>query len=158
MIYHNDTPRFLAINFDKAVRHRIGSRHGLELSDFQVLESSYFYPVDQNYKEAEVEVSRRGLFKLRVIGCGQGQKARIVPPLECEALPVTLFIVSLHSCLPYPRMRLYRLPRLRARRSGAELLKTTIRVTTSAPMKGHASLSGLMLDSMILCQTLTLRL
>jgi hypothetical protein len=94
LIYYNDAPRFLTINCDKAVRHRVGSRRGLELSDFQVLESSYFCPVDRNHKKVEVEVSRRGLFKLRVIGCGRGQKAIIVPPLECEPLPVTLFIVS----------------------------------------------------------------
>jgi len=78
LIYYNDTPHFLlvAVNFDKVVRHLVGSRRGLELSDFQVLQSSYFCPVDKNYKKAEVEVSnyRRGLFKLRVIGCIKGKE------------------------------------------------------------------------------------
>ena len=50
--------------------------------------------------------------------------------------------------------------RSRSRRSGAELLGSRDHHSyyDVGPHEGHASLSGQMLDSMILCQTLTLHL
>jgi hypothetical protein len=49
---------FRIINFDKAVRKRVGSRRDLELSDFQKfqdLHTSYFSPHGRNYRSKEVE-------------------------------------------------------------------------------------------------------